>query len=176
LAEQGEWASSWLAQHGVNLSALQRGTTYVVEIVYRENLVVVRYYKDREGVFLCAAYDRGGRELARDELEAASASSMLPLVPLLASGRCDTEDGRDSLRSTIDAAIGAVGRECEGCVVRFALRGGRGCHRVKVKSRDYQKLFKLQDSLTPRKALEVVRGGIEALAKAEAEVPQEFSM
>ena len=35
-------------------------------------------------------------------------------------------------------------------------------------------MFKLQDSLTPRKAFAVVRGGPDALAATEAEVPPEF--
>lgn len=42
VAEQAEWATSWMKQWRIDLGCLTPGTTYVVEIVYRENLVVVR--------------------------------------------------------------------------------------------------------------------------------------
>ena len=39
-SEQGRWATSWLSEH-VDVSALAAGTTYLVEIIYSDNRIVI---------------------------------------------------------------------------------------------------------------------------------------
>ena len=39
-SEQGRWATSWLSEH-VDVSALAVGTTYLVEIIYSDNRIVI---------------------------------------------------------------------------------------------------------------------------------------
>lgn len=41
-AEQGEWAEAWMSRQRIDKECLTPGTTYIVEIVFAENLVVVR--------------------------------------------------------------------------------------------------------------------------------------
>ncbi|KAL3899086.1 MAG: hypothetical protein SGPRY_012706, partial [Prymnesium sp.] len=76
-----------MARQGVVTSALHAGTTYVCEIVYAANLVVVAYPPAREGVLLLGAVDDEGLELSRQQLEQAGRESGLPVVSLIASGR-----------------------------------------------------------------------------------------
>ena len=75
-----------MKRQGVVLGALVPGTTYVCEIVYEANLVVVNYPPQEEGVILVAAIAADGTDLARPELEAAGSASGLPVVRIIEEG------------------------------------------------------------------------------------------
>ncbi|EOD33607.1 hypothetical protein EMIHUDRAFT_229565 [Emiliania huxleyi CCMP1516] len=77
-SEQAAWGRAWLEGRAV-WAELSRGTTYVCELLFASNLVVVRYPASREGVTLCAAYDADGRELPRAELADHARRAALPL-------------------------------------------------------------------------------------------------
>lgn len=148
-------------------------TPWILTTLTRSTRIYRRYPSERYGVVLCAAYDAVGRELPRAELVAETKGSGLPVAPLLGSGMCVTETDRVELEKTVEIYKNVDGAACEGCVIRFQLKSG-GSHRVKIKSSSYQKLFKLQDSLTPRKAFNIVRAGAAAMAALERDVPAEF--
>ena len=46
---QAEWGRGWMASNRVRFDTLTVGTTYVCEIVYAANIVVVSYEPEREG-------------------------------------------------------------------------------------------------------------------------------
>jgi RNA ligase len=60
-SEQALWAQAWISTS--DTSHLQPGTTYLTEIIYPENRIVVDY-GDRTDLVLLGAYDAAGREVA----------------------------------------------------------------------------------------------------------------
>ena len=64
-SQQAIWAKQWIGDH-CNLSEFQAGYTYLFEIVYSNNTMVVNY--PFEGLVLLAITDEIGREMAYEEL------------------------------------------------------------------------------------------------------------
>ena len=127
-SEQAEWATRRLNE-SYSTAALEPGTTYLCEAVYRENRIVVRY--DFEALVLLGAYDATGVELDRARLAGVAEASGLRLV---AARHYDSA-------ADLVAATQALGREAEGFVVRFSnglrmkLKGTAYCHAHQVMSR-----------------------------------------
>jgi RNA ligase len=59
-SSQSQWAKQWLGQKGI-FEKLQPGTTYLVEIIYPENRIVVEY--NYENIILLGAYPQDGTEV-----------------------------------------------------------------------------------------------------------------
>ncbi|HZK80887.1 MAG TPA: RNA ligase [Humisphaera sp.] len=152
---QGAWATAHL--HGrVDLSRLAPGTTYLVEIVYKENQVVIPY--DFEGLVLLAAYDASGRELSRAELEQAASGAG---VKLAASIACSSFD------ELLDTAGRLTAHE-EGFVIRYA-----GGLRIKLKGEAYCRVHKLICHCTPLALWEAMMH-MEDLDAQRKELPEEL--
>ena len=64
-SEQAIWAKQWIQDH-CNASVFQTGFTYLFEIVYKVNTVIVEY--PFQGLVLLAVTDGNGRELPYDEV------------------------------------------------------------------------------------------------------------
>ena len=64
-SEQALWAKLWINDH-CNLTMFQSGYTYLFEIIYQTNTVIVNY--PFEGLVLLAINDEGGHELSYDEV------------------------------------------------------------------------------------------------------------
>ena len=64
-SDQARWATAWLKRN-VDAEALQKGATYLVEIIYRENQIVIPY--PFQQLVLLSAFSADGRELSREEL------------------------------------------------------------------------------------------------------------
>mgnify|MGYP002803881544 CR=1 FL=1 len=64
-SEQALWAKQWINGH-CNLTMFQSGYTYLFEIIYQTNTVIVNYLF--EGLVLLAINDEGGHELSYDEV------------------------------------------------------------------------------------------------------------
>ena len=64
-SEQAMWAKQWINDH-CNLTRFQTGYTYLFEIIYQNNTVIVNYLF--EGLVLLAISDESGHELPHDEV------------------------------------------------------------------------------------------------------------
>ena len=66
-SDQAKWATKWLAKHPEVTKNFFKGNTYLFEVIYPENKIVVPY--DFSGLVLLGAYHRDGWEFERYELE-----------------------------------------------------------------------------------------------------------
>ena len=155
-SEQGVWATDYLAR-SIDARALEPGTTYLVEIIYPQNRIVISY--DFEGLVLLGAYDQSGRELSRQELRGTSQNAGLRLVESHSYG---------SLEDLLDVCRG-LPREREGFVVRF-----QGGLRIKIKGEQYCRIHKLISRCTPLALWEAMMA-CEDLEQIRRELPEEMT-
>lgn len=153
---QAQWAEAHLGS-ACATDALRRGTTYLVEIVYPENRIVVSY--GYRGLVLLSAYDAEGYEQERWWLERAAAHAGFRLVPARQFGNLD-----DLL-----AVAKELSCDEEGFVVRF-LRSGL---RLKVKGDEYCRVHRLVSRVTPLAVWEMLAAGDDPQAVA-VQLPEEF--
>jgi len=151
---QALWAERWLSSR--DLGALTVGATYLFEIVYPENRVVVPYAWS--GLAMLGAYGEDGLELARDDVDAAAAS--------LGARTCERFDF-GSLDALVDAAR-SFRSDREGFVVRFA-----SGLRFKVKGAEYLRVHRLVSRVTPLALWEAMAAG-DDLEAIRREIPEEF--
>ncbi|MGW0845495.1 T4 RnlA family RNA ligase [Streptomyces sp. NPDC002787] len=137
---QATWAQRLL--DGKDTSGLVPGVTYLAEILYPENRIVVDY-GDRRDVVLLAAFAKDGTEVALAEAAVGwggigSVVTVRPAVPLdelLAM----TEGNR------LPDGVAATGTDAEGFVLRFA-----SGVRAKAKFAEYVRLHKVLTGVTER--------------------------
>ncbi|MCX5205321.1 T4 RnlA family RNA ligase [Streptomyces sp. NBC_00237] len=139
-SEQATWAGRLLA--GKDTSGLVPGTTYLMEIIYPENRIVVNY-GDRRDLVLLAAYGPDGTEVPLAEAAGAwepigsvvRVWPAMPLAELLALSASNTLPGGGT----------STGTDAEGFVIRFA-----SGLRAKVKIAEYVRLHKVLTGVTER--------------------------
>jgi RNA ligase len=141
ISEQAEWAQRWI--DAADTAELDPDVTYLAEIVYPENRIVVNY-GDRRDLVLLAAYRADGSELPL--AEAAKAWAGVGSV-------VRTFDWADTFG--VLAALGdssahldgaeASGTDAEGWVIRFA-----DGVRAKIKISAYVRLHKTLTGVGPR--------------------------
>lgn len=140
ISEQAQWAQAWIDDH--NTGFLIPGFTYLAEIIYPENRIVVDYHGRRDMVLL-AAYDASGREVrlsyAADDWKPIGSVvktwGQLPMAKLLELAAANqTLDGRT-----------ASGMDAEGYVIRYA-----DSTRAKAKLAEYVRLHKVLTGITER--------------------------
>ncbi|MEW1760422.1 RNA ligase [Streptomyces cyaneofuscatus] len=134
------WAQRWLDAHATE--ALVPGTTYLAELIYPANRVVV-HYGERQDMVLLGAYDRDGTDLALDEIAAhwQGIGSVvrtwpgMPLADLVKHAEADA----------LPDGTAVSGLRAEGFVVRFA-----SGIRAKVKLSEYVRLHKKRKGVGPQ--------------------------
>jgi RNA ligase len=140
ISEQAAWAQAWIDAH--DTSALYPGTTYLAEIIYPDNRIVVNY-GDREDLVLLGAYTDAGKEinlahLAVDWLDVGSVVRSWPamaLADLLKLTEANTRpDGQR-----------VSGTAAEGYVLRFT-----SGVRAKAKLAEYVRLHKVLTGISER--------------------------
>lgn len=154
-AAQSAWATDYLASVGA-WSALTRGATYLAEIVYAANRIVVGYAW--EGLALLGAYHEDGREFSRSEVWDVAHATRLRLCEHYTYA---------SVAEMIDAAK-AFRADREGFVVRFA-----SGLRVKVKGAEYLRVHRLVSRVTPLALWESLAAN-DDLDAIRREIPEEF--
>lgn len=154
-SQQGAWASDYLRQH-IDVAALEPGTTYLVEIVYRENQIVIPY--SFSGLVLLSAYDGDGEELSRPALEGIADASGMRIA---ASVACESFE---QLRQR----TAGLTRYEEGFVIRF-----HNGLRLKLKGEAYCRAHKLICRCTPLSIWEAMQNG-EDLESMRKELPEEM--
>ncbi|MFE3492978.1 T4 RnlA family RNA ligase [Streptomyces sp. NPDC059175] len=140
ISTQARWAQRLL--DGKDTSALVPGVTYLAEILYPQNRIVVDY-GDRRDLVLLAAFAKDGTEiaLARVAGEWAGIGSVvtvwpaMPLADLLALAESNRLPGGRT----------ATGTDAEGFVLRFA-----SGVRAKAKLSEYVRLHKVLTGVTER--------------------------
>lgn len=126
---QARWAAARLK--ACDLSALERGTTYLAEAVYAENRIVVRYAED--AMVMLAAYEESGAELSYTNLAETAAKLGWRMAK-----RHRYEAVSELLLEAKDLPADA-----EGFVVRF-----EDGHRLKIKGAEYRRIHALISRIT----------------------------
>jgi RNA ligase len=153
-ASQAAWAEGWLAAR--HWRGLNVGTTYLFEIIYATNRLVVKY--GFEGLVLLGGYNESGKELHRPELA-------------LVAGALGTRLCNSHAFTTIDEVLAWANTATsndEGFVLRFA-----SGYRVKVKGSGYLRVHRALSQVTPLALWGLLAAG-DDLAVVRREVPEEF--
>lgn len=153
-AGQARWAEARLAQ--CELRHLDPRSTYLFEIIYRANQIVIRY--DYEDLVLLAGYDGEGVEL-----DAADIAALAARLGTRVARRYDYAHVDDIL-----SAAEALDKNDEGFVIRFA-----SGHRIKVKGSAYRRVHALVSRVTPLGIYDALYAG-DDLDLLRREVPEEF--
>ncbi|MGW7055450.1 T4 RnlA family RNA ligase [Streptomyces sp. NPDC054887] len=140
ISAQARWAQRRLDHR--DTSALTPGVTYLAEIVYPENRIVVDY-GDRRDLVLLAAFGRDGAEIPMAEAGTAwkgvgslvTVWPAMPLADLMALTSSNTMPGGRR----------ASGTDAEGFVLRFS-----SGVRAKAKLSEYVRLHKVMTGVTER--------------------------
>lgn len=139
-SEQAMWAQAWITTS--NTSLLTPGVTYLAEIIYPENRIVVDY-GDRKDLVLLGAYDSSGREIrlsfaAEDWRGIGSVVRIWPTLPLPDLLKLAEANTRPDGSPT-------SGISTEGYVIRYA-----SGLRAKAKLAEYVRLHKVLTGITER--------------------------
>ncbi|WP_200304143.1 T4 RnlA family RNA ligase [Streptomyces adelaidensis] len=140
ISTQATWAQRLL--DGKDTSGLVPGVTYLAEILYPQNRIVVDY-GDRRDVVLLAAFAKDGTEVALSEAatgwsgigSVVTVWPAMPLAELLAMAETNRRPGGEA----------ATGTDAEGFVLRFA-----SGVRAKAKFSEYVRLHKVLTGVTER--------------------------
>jgi RNA ligase len=136
------------------LDKLDKNNTYLSEILFKENRIVVDY-GDYEGLVLLGAYNREtGVEIERCELE------KLDGFDLVKTYKTSVEDW-ETLKKEIS-------NDNEGYVIRFS-----GGMRMKIKGEEYVRLHKILTNFSTTDIWEILRTG-ENMNEFLDRVPDEF--
>jgi RNA ligase len=164
-SDQAQWAKAQLER---NIETIHRkndrmrigmpieGYTYLVEIIYPENRIVVPY--DFSGLVLLAIYDPKGHELLGDDLMMEANAMAL---------RQAATHSFNSLDEMIEAAKGLPCYK-EGWVIRFD-----NGYRVKIKGDEYCRVHRLVSNVTPNRVWEVMVNG-DDVEQIRKQLPEEL--
>lgn len=165
ISEQARWAQAWLNDRPAE-QCLLAGNTYLAEILYPENRIVVNNGGE-ETLVLLAVYDREGTEAPstwyRADWERLGGRVVrswpaLPVATVVSMAAANTKlDGTP-----------ATGTDAEGWVIRFA-----SGVRTKVKLADYVRIHALVTGTNERTIWEALAAGHDP-AELFDQVPDEF--
>ena len=164
-SDQAEWATDFLHSN-VDTSNFVKGSTYLTEIVYHKNRIVISYHN--EGLILLGGFHENGIEMTRKELENMEKMSKpvgkpgLSLVKMLKY---------DSLHDMINIVKKLDGRKEEGVVVKLFLSKG-ATYRIKVKCEEYLLLHRSL-SYTDKLILNAMTSSQEDLNNLRNTIPDE---
>ena len=131
ISEQAQWAEKWLYDN-VDLNYLDKSNTYIFEVIYPENKIVVSY--DFSGLVLLSIYDKYGLEYS---------PSMLEYESSLIGVRLKKEYSFNNISEILEIAKKLDNNE-EGFVIRF-----NSGVRLKVKGDEYIRIHRLISRITP---------------------------
>src|SRR5882724_18037 len=159
-SEQAEKATHMLRD--INTDLLIPDTTYVVEIIYPSNRIVVDY-GDRKDLVLLTSYSANGTEILNPPEWESTGFSYIKSYGRAAGLTHNDSDGLDKL-----VEHSPSGTEAEGFVVRF-----ESGTRVKLKYAEYLALHKILTNCTERTIWEAMSTGT-GLDQFFDNVPDEF--
>ena len=153
-SEAATWAQKWLDKN-IDIRLLEIGNTYLFEIIYLGNRIVVPYYF--QGMVLLSVYDVTGWEYTRSQIEILGDKLRIRVAEV---------EVFESVTKLVKAAE-TLDRYSEGWVIRFA-----NGHRLKVKGAQYCRLHRLASKVTPLALWEVLMKG-DDLEAIRVELPEE---
>ncbi len=148
---QAKWATARLPT-----AHLQIGDTYLFELIYPENRIVVRY--PWQGLVLLAAYDAEGFEYSRERIVTTGNHLGVRVVP------CHAYPSMDEMIT----ACAAMDSQQEGFVVRFA-----SGLRLKMKGEAYRRVHAMLSNTTPLGLWRMIEAQ-DDLDAMRREIPEEF--
>jgi RNA ligase len=154
VSDQAVEATKMLDKYDIGI--LPDRYTYLFEIIYPENRIVVDYNGHRGLVLLGAVITESGIEPSYGSLKDIAAMSNIPLVRIY-NGIADYKELKDMVRD-----------DEEGFIVKFD-----NGERMKVKGAEYIRLHKLMTNISTTVIWEHVKDGFEVLLLLE-DVPDEF--
>lgn len=131
ISEQAKWGQSWAIKN-MNLDKANDGATYLFEIIYPENKIVIDY--DFSGMVLLGMYDQNGIECDYNSLKIEASNIGVKLT--------DVYNFSD-MESILENVKNLTHQE-EGYVIRFS----NGV-RLKVKGDEYVRIHRLISKVTP---------------------------
>ena len=155
-SEQARWAAEWLHKN-VNTETMSKHYTYLAEIIYHENKIVIPY--DFEGLVLIGAYDlTTGFEVPR---------IILKNMALRFGIRITEEYEYDSIDELVEIAQ-TLPATREGFVVRF-----QSGYRLKIKGDEYCRVHKLISNVKPIYIWECMVNG-DGMDEIRKQLPEEL--
>lgn len=154
-SEQAVWATDWFRKN-VNTKAMCKTYSYLFEIIYPENRIVVRY--DFSGLVLLGIYNDGGAEIIPEHLELFAVDMGVRCVP---QKHYNSLDELLALAETMDISS-------EGFVVRF-----NNGFRIKIKGVDYCRVHRLVSYCTPLAVWEML-ANMNDMTDILKDLPEEF--
>ncbi len=148
-SEQAQRATAIYRRKYSGINVDQSSSTYLFEIIYPENRIVVDYGETEDLILLAVIDTKTGMERP------------LPDIGFPVVKRYDGFSQFDEIMATQDGTR-------EGFVVRF-----QSGQRVKIKFDEYKRLHKLLTGVSPKAIWELLRSG-DDMAKAIERVPDEF--
>ncbi len=130
-SDQAHWANKWMFAN-MPLDKIDKNNTYLFEIIYFENRIVVRY--GYEGLVLLAIVDSYGLEYTYEQL-------MLEATYM--ETRCAKQYDFKDMDSILNRAK-ELGIDDEGYVIRF-----KNGVRLKIKGDEYVRVHRLMCKVTP---------------------------
>lgn len=154
-SSQAIWATNWLNMYPLG-GKLIPGRTYLVEIIYPENRIVINY--EKSGLTLLGAYDEEGNEISRKELEDLARSLKWDIAKSYQFG---------SLSNLVLHAKNLPATE-EGFIIRF-----ENGYRLKVKGDEYCRIHRLISNITPLAIWDNLLNN-DDMIMLRREIPEEF--
>jgi len=154
-SDQAQWAAKWMQKNIVNVQ-LDTNLTYLTEIIYPSNKIVVSY--SFEGLVLLGGYDLTTGFEVFD-----AAHTWLPYVGLSIFPKTYTYDSLDfmlGVAKTLDV-------DHEGFVVRFS-----NGYRIKIKGDEYCRVHRLISNCTPLAIWDMMRN-LDDLEVIRVDLPEE---
>lgn len=131
-SDQAVWATQWLKNNSHVTDHFIKGNTYLFEIIYPSNKIVVTY--DFSGLVLLVAYHSDGKEYVRYQLEDLNVKTGLRLAE---------EEEFDSVEDMLEKSK-CLSHNEEGWVLHYPCG-----YRVKIKGSEYCRIHRLISNCTP---------------------------
>lgn len=149
VSDQAKWATNWLMERGFKRGHFGYGITYLFEIIYPENRVVLNYGSRAELVLLALIDNRTGRDL--ESLAAGRGALVEYEAKVLRLNHANFYPfvGIGQLKTLTKELKGQEG---------YVLSYSNGL-RVKVKSDEYVRLHKIISGLSEKTIFEIVSKG-----------------
>lgn len=154
VSEQARWGREWLLKN-LDTEAFEPGHTYLFEIIYAENRVVVPY--DFEGMILLSAYCHEGFEYDLARLQSLSGAAGVQKAQ---------HYPYENIHHFVKKAE-EIDKNNEGWVIRFA-----NGHRVKIKGGEYCRVHRLISNVTPLAVWELLMN-MEDIEAIRRDLPEE---
>ncbi len=150
------WATKWIREKGFSIKDFNADYTYLLEIIYPDNRIVVDYKGRYDLVLLAVRHNYNGYEL--DHVKEARRLGL----------SYAKEYSFDSIDNAVRYLDRFSGSEFEGFVCKYS-----GGVRVKIKSADYKRLHKLLTGVSSRDIWRSLRdtGSVDSIIE---NVPDEF--